>query len=111
MRMWMINPAMLCRNHLLGEHVEIHKHRHNFVAGHSIAGRRDQIDPARMGERHEALAAEMVRRGYRHESPYQQPDLSGYDLSGHGVDVAAARADLLARCGECRAKMEGETWN
>lgn len=97
----MTNPATMCRKHLLGEHGEIHKHRHNFVAGHSIEGRRGQIDPARMGERHDALAAEMQRRGYRHESPYEQPDLSAYDLSGHGVDVAAADADLRARCGEC----------
>ena len=106
MRMWMIEPVTLCRKHLLGEHGEIHKHRHNFVKGHSIEGRRGQIDPAAMGRRHDALAAEMLRRGFNHASPYTQPDLAGYDLAGHGVDVVAARADLHARCGECLAK-----WN
>ena len=24
MRMWMVNPRIMCRQHLLGEHVEIH---------------------------------------------------------------------------------------
>jgi hypothetical protein len=105
--MWMIPPRLLCRRHLLGEHGELHKHRWAFVAVHSIAGRPGQIEPARMGERHDALAAEMLRRGYRHESPYAQPDLSGYDLAGHGVDAAAAGRDLAARCGECAARMDG----
>ena len=39
MRMWMIKPELLCRQHLLGEHSEIHKHKHNFEKGHSIKGR------------------------------------------------------------------------
>lgn len=30
MRMWMIDPKLLCRKHLLGEHNEIHKHLPSF---------------------------------------------------------------------------------
>lgn len=104
MRMWMVTPAILCQKHLLGEHGEIHKHRHNFVKGHSIEGRKGQIDPVRMKVRHDALAAEMLRRGYNHNSPYEQPDLSAYDLTGHGVDVMTAFTDLTARCEECRRR-------
>lgn len=104
MRMWMVNPEILCRKHLLGEHGEIHKHRHNFVKGHSIEGRRGQIDPAKMEERHDELAAEMLRRGFNHRSPFTQPDLSAYDLSGHGVDVDRSLADLIERCPECRER-------
>ena len=36
MRMWMLNPKFLCRQHLLGEHSEIHKFRHNFVKKHKV---------------------------------------------------------------------------
>lgn len=101
MRMWMIDPRRMCRKHLLGEHGEIHKHRHNFVKGHSIAGRRGQIEPEAMQDRHDVLAAEMARRGFRHTSPYAQPDLAAYDLAGFVVDRAASERDLRGRCVEC----------
>ena len=101
MRMWMIDPRTLCRKHLLGEHGELHKFRHNFERRHSIEGRRGQIDPAAMQERHDELAAEMLARGFRHASPYAQPDLSPYDLSGHGVNPEQARRTLHDRCPEC----------
>ena len=78
MRMWMIDPKLLCRKHLLGEHAEIHKHRHNFVKQHNITGRIYpivQIEPENMKSRHDELAKEMIKRGYNHNSPYEQPDL------------------------------------
>lgn len=108
MRMWMVNPKTLCRKHLLGEHGEIHKHRHNFVKGHSIEGRRGQIDPVNMGTRHDELAEEMVRRGFNHNSPYEQPDLSAYDLTGHGVNKAESLADLHGRCEDCLKRFNEE---
>lgn len=104
MRMWMVKPALMCRSHLLGEHGEIHKHRHNFVKQHSIAGRRGQIEPLAMQKRHDALAREMLKRGYKHESPYEQPStdhLPAVDRRGR-VDRKASLRELLDRCQECR---------
>ena len=111
MRMWMIDPTWLCRAHLLGEHAELHKHRHNFVRGDRMDKRiapPAQIEPAAMGNRHDALAAEMVRRGYRHQSPYQQPDLSHYPPEVHEarVDTAFSLQDLCSRCPACRQNIE-----
>jgi hypothetical protein len=103
--MWMVNSAYLCRVHLLGEHSEIHKHRHNFVKGHSIAGRRGQIEPTAMKTRHDELSAEIIRRGYWHESPYELPDLSAYDLTGFTVDRAESMRDLASRCKDCAERM------
>lgn len=105
MRMWMVNPEILCRKHLLGEHGEIHKHRHNFVKGHKMNGRAKQIDPASMQSRHDKLAIEMRSRGYNHESPYEQPDLSNYDLSIFNVDVQESLGDLANRCEDCCARI------
>lgn len=34
MRMWVVNPKILCRKHLLGEHVELH-----MATGHLQRGR------------------------------------------------------------------------
>ena len=100
----MIDPKILCRKHLLGEHGEIHKHRHNFVKGHKIGGRKGQIEPSSMQTRHDELATEMIRRGYNHNSPYEQPDLSHYDLDGFIVDREESMRDLFERCGECRKR-------
>ena len=101
MRMWMCDAKLLCKKHLMGEHFELHKHRHNFVKGHSIEGRRGQIEPASMKKRHDELAKEMSIRGYNHKSEYEQPDLSKYNLIGFTVDIEASIKDLYLRCEDC----------
>ena len=105
MRMWMINPKLLCRKHLLGEHGEIHKHRHNFVKHHSIKGRIEpivQIEPESMESRHDELVKEMLARGYNHNSPYVLPDLS-YLLEKHRKAKVNLDESIeqLKRCSEC----------
>lgn len=111
MRMWMIDPRMLCRKHLLGESNEIHKHKHNFEKHHSIAGRISPIvliEPENMKKRHDELAEEMIARGYNHQSQYEQPDLSYYpDGQRYAkVDLEYNLADLMARCPECAKRIE-----
>jgi hypothetical protein len=106
MRMWMVKVELLCNSHLLGEHFELHKHRHNFVKGHSIAGRKGQIEPVSMKQRHDELAKEMELRGYKHNSPYEQPDLSHYDLKDFIVDKEKSLIDLCNRCPNCNALVQ-----
>lgn len=108
MRMWMVDPRHLCCQHLLGEHSEIHKHRHVFVRHYSVAGRRGQIEPVSMAVRHNALAAEMLRRGYKHESPYSQPSIAHLPPEDRGgkVDVQKSLDDLCRRCSECRTRIQ-----
>ena len=102
----MCDPRTLCRRHLLGEHGELHKHRHVFEKKYSIAGRTGQIEPRAMETRHDELAAEMLQRGYNHNSPYDQPDLTGYDLTGHTVARDEALRELLRRCDACRERLD-----
>jgi hypothetical protein len=104
--MWMISPSMLCRKHLLGEHGEIHKHRHNFVKRHNMNGRKGQIFPSLMGARHEELVEEMIRRGYNHASPYDQPDVD-YLGDFPPPDIEANKKDLCGRCEECNKNIRG----
>jgi len=108
MRMWMCDAKLLYKKHLMGEHFELHKHRHNFVKGHSIEGRRGQIEPISMKKRHDELAKEMISRGYGHKSEYEQPDLSKYNLIGFIVDVDASIKDLHSRCQECLKRSNHE---
>jgi hypothetical protein len=110
MRMWGINPKLLCRNHLLGEHNEIHKHRHNFVKMHSIAKRITpivQIEPENMKVRHDALVEEMISRGYMHNSPYEQPDLSHLKPEERfaKINPNISVSDLKSRCTECASRI------
>ncbi len=105
----MLDTTWLCRNHLLGEHSEIHKHRPSFVKRHSIAGRISPvvlIVPALMKKRHDELAAEMVKRGYKHNSPYELPDLSYLGNAANvKADIAYNIADLSKRCADCAKRI------
>jgi hypothetical protein len=114
--MWMIDPKYLCRQHLLGEANEIHKHKHSFEKHHSISGRISPIvliEPNNMQQRHDELAQEMLRRGYNHNSPYQQPDLSYLKDSERyaKVDLDYNINDLMKRCPDCRKRLEEIKWN
>jgi len=109
--MWQLPTNLLCRNHLLGEHSELHKHKHNFEKHHSISGRISPIvliEPENMQKRHDELAQEMLRRGYNHQSPYEQPDLSYLpDNERYAkVDMDYNIRDLMDRCVECRKRIE-----
>jgi len=107
MRMWRVNPKILCIQHLLGEHFEIHKHRHNFVKMHNISGRIrpvTQIEPDAMQSRHDPLVEELILRGVNHKSPYEQPSLEylSDDLRYAKVDRLLSLRDLLSRCSKCK---------
>jgi hypothetical protein len=110
MRMWMINPKLLCRKHLLGEHSEIHKHKHNFEKNHSISKRVfpvAQIEPSSMKKRHDELVIEMQRRNYNHNSPYEMPNISYLPPQERDtkVDVNFSVNDLVERCPCCRRNL------
>lgn len=110
MRMWMINPMLLCKKHLLGEHGELHKHWHCFVKQHDMSGRFSpvvQIEPLSMLRRHDELAKEMLRRNYKHNSPYIMPDVSYLEQFLHlKIDLGYNVQDLHARCEECRRRYD-----
>ena len=113
MRMWMVDPTNLCRKHLLGEHGEIHKHRHNFVKKHRITNRIFpivQIEPSSMEKRHDELVEEMIRRGFNHQSPFEQPDISYLPLDQQNakVDIENSIRDLKTRCPECAKNIKNK---
>jgi hypothetical protein len=109
--MWMINPKILCKNHLLGEHNELHKHRHIFLKKRKIDGyiNNNCIEPLSMEFRHNELVNEMESRGYSHNSPYKQPFvgyLSNYNKE-YKINQKKSLKNLLNRCGECKRRWEG----
>jgi hypothetical protein len=97
----------------MGEHGELHKHRNSFVKKRSITGRifpKVQIEPMAMQSRHDALATEMLRRGYNHKSPYEPPDLSYLPETERlaVVDRNQSLIDLKKRCYYCKKNIVGD---
>lgn len=108
MRMWMTDPRIMCRQHLLGEHVELHMTVGALNLGTSIKGylASDLLEPQNLKSRHTELVTEMASRGYHHKSPL--PELAA-DPPSHNLDRDAAKAELLRRCPECRERSKAVT--
>jgi hypothetical protein len=72
--------------------------------GVSIQGYLDNglVDTTKIKARHDALAAEMTKRGYNHKSPLEQPDVE----EAWSVDLTANIKDLANRCEACRFALE-----
>ena len=107
MRMWMINPVLLCKDHLLGEHNELHKHLPSFRKGHRVDGRFSPIVQMQFqgyAARHDALAQEILRRGWNHKSPLTNvPDFRSIypQYWEKKVDLRESMLDLSSRCNKC----------
>lgn len=100
--MWLVDPRVMCRKHLLGEHVECHMLRGALLKGKTLHGFVEGalVDSRVLLERHDALAGELVRRGYRHSSP-MTGDFDALGAPGE-IDVRRSARELAERCEECR---------
>jgi hypothetical protein len=100
--MWMVDPTLMCRQHLLGEHVECHMFRGSLLKGKSVRGFLDAglLDSRQLAHRHDQLAAEMERRGYNHSSPL--PTDFDVDAAVSDVNPVTAMHELASRCPSCR---------
>ena len=107
MRMWLCNPKILCRNHLLGEHNEIHK----AVGNLNYSGiwtksliQKGFLEPQNFIKRHDELVKEMLKRGYKHNSPLEFNN--NENLKGC-VNREQSLKDLLSRCKGCKKRYAG----
>ena len=102
MRMWNVDVKGLCRQHLLGEHLEMHMFVGCILKGRSLKGYVNSglVERHTIKIRHEMLAEEMSRRGYCHKSP-----LPDYSLVVTGnVDSSNNLLELHRRCIHCRKR-------
>lgn len=108
MRMWMVDPELLCDQHLLGEHVECHMLAGTLTRCRSIDGfiAKGLLEPASLAERHSRLAEEMTARGFAHRSPLPDVDLDYLPAKARDcrVDVERSLEDLVERCEACRQR-------
>jgi len=101
MRMWNINPKVMCRQHLLGEHVEMHMFKGTIEKKKSISGylKNGLVNIGQIKLRHDELVEEMKRRGFNHKSPMLKFK-EGEEMVT--VDSDKNYIDLLNRCEACR---------
>lgn len=96
----MVDPTKMCRKHLLGEHVELHMLVGSLNGNRSVTGFLNDglVAIHLIQDRHEELAIEMQRRGWKHRS-----DLLRFTVFKAGeIDVAANITELKRRCADCR---------
>jgi hypothetical protein len=101
----MVDPRIMCRQHLLGEHAELHMIAGNIRLGRSIEGyvRINAIEPRSIRRRHDELADEINLRGMKHQSPLdfstdQYPDIT--------IDRQASLRMLIQRCPLCYERFD-----
>jgi len=101
--MYMTPVEWMCDRHLREEHANLHAIAKAAVKNKTLFGmmaNRGRISPKKLFTRHDAVAAEMSKRGMNHNSPlepFQLPDAYGE------VNVSEAVVDL-AGCPGCKAK-------
>jgi hypothetical protein len=110
MRMWNINPRILCRRHLLGEHLEMHMFKGTFEKGKSIEGylERGLVNLGQIKTRHDELVKEMIKRGFNHKSPMQEFKEHNENKNIITVDSIKNKLELANRCKDCKKLQEDQ---
>lgn len=102
----MVSPKILCNQHLLGEHNEIHKAvgnlRHTGIWAKALINK-GFLEPQNFKKRHDELVVEMVSRGMNHQSPL---NVKGLKLTKGKIDTKKALKDLMERCDKCRRRQK-----
>ena len=102
----MVDPKIMCRQHLLGEHAEIRMFIGTISRGHSVKGylKRGLLEVHSLYSRHEDLVREMKRRNYKHNSgidkKWKQAEMLG------SIDKEKNLKQLIDRCPKCRERYE-----
>jgi hypothetical protein len=107
LRIWDLEPAELSRKHLLGEHNELHAMWTILTQGRRGYSRHPETlrwtgKLAALDKRHDALTEEMLRRGYRHNSPLDKSLATGEPVqSSLLASIEEQRALLAAKDRGC----------
>ena len=109
MRIWDISPNKLCRNHLLGEHRELHamwvvitENKKGYSKHPETIRWRGKLKA--MYLRHEELVKEMKQRGYKHKSPLDKRKATGELKQDFFVDNLSKQIQIIKNKG-CNCKV------
>lgn len=100
MRIWDVEPEILCRKHLLGEHRELHglwnilTMQKKGYSYHPETQRWIGKEKA-LYNRHEFLVKEMTKRGYTHLSPLRSDLAKGSEIQNIFIHSIEDQRKLL----------------
>ncbi len=104
MRIWDIPHHKLCRNHLLGEHNELHAMWNILTQGKK--GYANHPETMRWSGKlgalyavHEDIVREMLARGYNHKSPLDSTLAKGSTVQTDFVDPPERQLEILRQKG------------
>jgi hypothetical protein len=102
MRVWDISPKKLCRNHLLGEHRELHaiwsvitKNKKGYSKHPETLRWKGKLKALYL--RHGKLVKEMKARGYNHYSPLPAKLAKGISMQRAFVDPYKNQLKILKK--------------
>lgn len=108
MRIWDVPPEKLCRNHLLGEHSELHAVWSILTQGKDGYAKHPEVLRWRgklraLYLKHDEIVEEMRRRGYHHHSPLNPALATGAERQHELVDSLEEQVRILKEKGcDCR---------
>ena len=108
MRIWDIDPSILCRNHLLGEHRELHALWTVITEGKSGYSKHPETlrwygKLSALYRRHDALIVEMTKRNYQHHSPLDKTLATGNSIQREYLNSPQEQILILKEKGcECK---------
>ena len=104
MRVWDLSPSVLCRNHLLGEHRELHamwavitENKKGYSLHPETIRWKGKLHA--LYARHEQLVFEMLNRGYNHNSPLDKRKATGKKIQDCFVDMPSKQIQILRNKG------------
>ena len=100
MRIWDISPTLLCQQHLLGEHRELHalwtilsEHKKGYAKHPETKRWRNKLSALYI--RHETLVAEMTKRGYKHKSDLNPSQATGSKSQTEFIHTPEEQIEIL----------------
>jgi hypothetical protein len=106
MRMWNIDPKLMCNKHILGEHLEMHMFIGSINKGKSITGfiETGLVEVGNIKIRHDELVSEMESRGVKHRTR-----IIDVNLNPQGkVNSVMNKKILSDRCSNCKKRIDEE---
>lgn len=108
MRMWMCDPRIECRLHLVGEWRELFTFAGVLNRRGQIRGyiENDLLEPESLKSRWDELRQEMINRGYHPADMFPTYDLRYLptDQRLHKINRDAALQELISRCPDCKKR-------